>query len=89
MPTKLDAVIAILLVATAAMAIEDRNRSEISPPPSTEMAFLETGSAGTLSNDCAAAIAADESEAARRMTMIALGIAVPERRPRSAGCTVR
>jgi hypothetical protein len=89
LPTKLDAVIAILAIATAAMAIEDRNRAEISPPPPTEIAFLETSSA-TLSRDCAAAIAADESEATRRMTMMALGIAVPERRHlRSAGCEVR
>jgi hypothetical protein len=73
-PSKFDAVIVFLLMATAALAFEDRNRSEISPQPAST-AFVEAAS-----NPCAAAIAEYQSDATRRMTMMAFGIAVPERR---------
>jgi hypothetical protein len=73
--SKFDATIVGLLMVTVALAFEDRNRSEISPPQPASTAFVETAS-----SPCAAAIAEYQSDATRRMTMMAFGIAVPERR---------
>jgi hypothetical protein len=78
MPSRLDAVIAGVLAATATMAFEDRNRSEISPPQAAKVAFAETISVEMDSSACALAIADYRDEVARRTIMMAFGFAAPD-----------
>ncbi len=78
MPSRLDAVIAASLAATAAMAFEDRNRSEISSPQGSQIAFAETVPVETDPSACAAAIADYRNEGTRRTIFMAFGIATPD-----------
>jgi hypothetical protein len=74
MPSKLDAAIVVISVATGLMAFEDRQRTEITPTQIAESAL-----AGAAESGCAAAIEY-QKYVIRRTTLMAFGIAMPDRR---------
>jgi hypothetical protein len=74
MPSKRDAVIVAIAVATAMVAFEDRQWAEIRPTQIAEPAV-----AGAAENGCAAAVEY-QKYLIRRTTLMAFGIAVPDRR---------
>jgi hypothetical protein len=75
MPSKLDAAIVLMGLATGVMGLEERNRAEIALP-----APAVAPVAKSAPRPCAAA-AEYQDYAMRRMTLMAFGIAVPERPP--------